>query len=217
MMKKTLQCSLYTFSKIESASLSPIRVEKSKEEKACEITCQQIVCTAKNLEPIKVTYLSNSGNDSPELASKASSGTAVKMDTNTWHACLENKTFMTATDKDLMDENKYFVKCKWMNCDSNEIAKKKQSAKLKCAQKAEKAQQVKIICEQDLQKRQELELAEYNKLCKTLESGQPYRFEQFLEMVDLLRKPFVCQIEGHEVSLTQEDCTIMMESSAIHA
>jgi len=27
----------------------------------------------------------------------------------------------------------------------------------------------------------------------------------------------VCQIEGHEVSLTQVDCTIMMESSAIWA
>jgi len=42
-----------------------------------------------------------------------------------------------------MDENKYFVKHKWMNFDSDEIAKKKQSAKLKHAQKAEKALQEK--------------------------------------------------------------------------
>jgi len=126
MMKKTLQCSLYTFSKIESASLSPIRVEKSKEEKACEIM-HQIVCSTKNLEPIKVTYLLESGNDSTELESKVSSGTAVKMDTNTWHVCLENKTFMTATDEDLMDENKYVVQCKWMNFDSNEVVRKKHS------------------------------------------------------------------------------------------
>jgi len=48
-----------------------------------------VVCTTKNLEPIKVTYLSESGNDSTESVSKASSGTVVKMDTNTWHMCLE--------------------------------------------------------------------------------------------------------------------------------
>jgi len=99
-----------------------------------------------------VTYLSKSGNDSPELASKASSGTAVKMDTNTWHVCLENKTFMTATDEDLMDENKYVVQCKWMNLDSDEVVRKKQSAKQKCTQKAEKAQQEIRVHEQGLQK-----------------------------------------------------------------
>jgi len=32
-----------------------------------------------------------------------------------------------------------------------------------------------------------------------------------------MRKPFVAQIEGHEVSLTQDDCAIMMETSALRA
>jgi len=32
-----------------------------------------------------------------------------------------------------------------------------------------------------------------------------------------MRKPFVCQIEGHEVSLAQDDCAIMMETSAVWA
>jgi len=36
-------------------------------------------------------------------------------------------------------------------------------------------------------------------------------------MMDRMRKPFVCQIEGHEVSLTQDDCAIMMETSALCA
>jgi len=36
-------------------------------------------------------------------------------------------------------------------------------------------------------------------------------------MINRMRKPLVCQIEGHEVSLTQDDCAIMMEASTVHA
>jgi len=61
-------------------------------------------------------------------------------------------------------------------------------------------------------------LEQYNILCKRFESGAaPYKFEEFLDLVDLIRKPFVCQIDGHEVLLTQDDTTIMMETSAVKA
>jgi len=36
-------------------------------------------------------------------------------------------------------------------------------------------------------------------------------------MVDLMQRLFVCQIDGHEVLLTQDDCNIMMETSAVKA
>ncbi len=36
-------------------------------------------------------------------------------------------------------------------------------------------------------------------------------------MVELMQKPFVAEVEGHEVSLTQDNCAIMMESSAVRA
>jgi len=61
----------------------------------------------------------------------------------------------------------------------------------------------------------EVELSEYNNLKIRFQSGEDYRFEEFLEMIDWMRKPFVTEVEGHEVSLTQNDCTIMMESSAV--
>jgi len=213
---KKIAMQLIHFQKIEKACLPPVTLQKSKEEIAHEIT-HQIVCSTKITEPLKVSYLSKSNNDSTELASNTFSSIAVKMDMNMWHMYLQNKTCTTATDKDLMDKNKYFVQCKWMNLDSNVIAKKKQSAKQKHVWKAEKSEQPKRICEQGLQKQQELKQAEYNKLCEIFKSGQPYQFEQFLEMANLLQKPFVCKIEGHEVSLTQEDCTIMMEWLAIWA
>jgi len=49
------------------------------------------------------------------------------------------------------------------------------------------------------------------------ESGEGFRFEEFLDLLDQMRKPFVSEIEGHEVSLTQDDCAIMMETSALRA
>jgi len=53
-------------------------------------------------------------------------------------------------------------------------------------------------------------------LHQRFESGaSPYEFEEFLEMVDLMQRPFVCQIDGHEVLLTQDDCNIMTETSAV--
>jgi len=36
-------------------------------------------------------------------------------------------------------------------------------------------------------------------------------------MIDCMRKPFIFQIEGHEVSLAQDVCAIMMEMSAVWA
>jgi len=63
----------------------------------------------------------------------------------------------------------------------------------------------------------ELENKEFRNLCDRFQSGSEYQFEEFLEMIDRMRKPFVCQIEGHEVSLAQDDCAIMMETSALRA
>jgi len=54
-------------------------------------------------------------------------------------------------------------------------------------------------------------------MCKKFKSGDGFRFEEFLKMIDCMRKPFVCQIDGYEVSLMQDDCAIMMETSTIRA
>ncbi len=98
---------LIHFRKIEMNSLHPVRIEKSKEEKATEIT-KQIINSMQISEPVFVTYLlseSESDDDSAESAT----GTAVKLDTNKWHVSLKNKVEMIAMDDELMDLNKYFV------------------------------------------------------------------------------------------------------------
>jgi len=94
---------------------------------------------------------------------------------------------------------------------------KKQSAKQKKACKGEQITLEKKICEKGCEQLRDIEYKEYNNMQQKFESGEGFQFEEFLDLLDRMRKPFVSEIEGHEVSLTQDDCAIMMETSALHA
>jgi len=97
---------------LKISGLQTTVVNKTREEKAAEIVWH-IVLSTKITEPVAVTYLlsseSVSGNDNINLGASRASGTAIKLDTNKWHVWLTNKTEMTATDKDLLDSNKFYV------------------------------------------------------------------------------------------------------------
>jgi len=168
-----------------------------------------------------MTYLSTSESESgaensdSDTASKA--GTAVKVDGNKWRVVFNNDISMTATDEDLLDPNKFYVERAWMRVDNDDMSKRKQAAKQKRVRQGEQKEQEKRIIEKGLEKLRDAEFSEYNKMREKFESGQGFKFEEFLELLERMRKPFVAQIEGHEVSLTQDDCAIMMESSALRA
>ncbi len=145
-----LAMKLVHFKKIESSGLDAKAVDKTKEEKAVEIT-HRIVCSTKITELIAVTaYLSTSESDTDDndlassMQSKAS-GTAVKQDTNNWHVYLNNQMMITATDQDLLDPNKFHAEHKCMSVDNNEATKKKQSVKQKRAHKGEQIMKEKQI------------------------------------------------------------------------
>ncbi len=221
---------LIHFEKIQGSQLCPALTVKTKEEQSAEIT-RCIVYSTKKLDPIFVTYLSESESDentesaesdttSKDLSKTSSktNGTAVKVDTNKWKIHLDNNVSMTVTDEDLIDGNKFYIEQKWLRVDDkDDMKKKKQDAKRKRARKAEQVSKEKRIREQGLEKLRELELKEYNNLREKFESGEGYRFEEFLDMIDRMRKPFVAQVEGHEVSLSQDDCAIMMETSVVRS
>jgi len=97
------------------------------------------------------------------------------------------------------------------------MKKKKQDAKRKRACEEEQVNKEKRICEAGLGKLQELELREYNNLCEKFKSKEGYQFQEFLDMIDHMWKPIIPEVEGHIVSLTHNDCTIMMETSAVQA
>jgi len=138
--------------------------------------------------------LSKSETDDDSTSDKQTSpGTAIKKKTNEWHVYLENDQFMTATDEDLLDSNKFFVQRKCL--DNDKTTKKKQSAKQKRACRAENIEKEKTIREKGLERRHEVELEQYNNLCKRFESGAAlYKFEEFLDLVDLIRKPFFVRL-----------------------
>jgi len=120
---------LVYFKKIETNGLHPVRIEKSKEEKAAEIV-RMIICSTQIFEPISVTYLS-SESKSDDNHIKSATGTAVKLDMNKWYVCLKNKVEMITMDEELMDTNKFSVQQKWTSSDSNKTPRKKQSARQK--------------------------------------------------------------------------------------
>jgi len=124
---------------------------------------------------------------------------------------------MTATDAALMDCNKFYVE-QLMSIDkSDDLKRKKKDVKCKRAHKAEQSEQEKQIHEAALDKMCELQQREYNNLCEQMQSRNEYKFEEFLEMVVWMQKPFVAEVEGHGVSLMLDNCAIMMESSTVQA
>jgi len=66
-----------------------------------------------------------------------------------------------------------------------------------------------------MEEQHKFERKEYDDILNVIKAGNEYSFENFLAMVDRIRKPFTCFIEGHEVSITQDDAAIMMEKSVM--
>jgi len=72
-----------------------------------------------------------------------------------------------------------------------------------------------MLREKAMEELHKFERKEFDNIVTIMQSGSEYHFEDFLEMVDRIRKPFTCVIDGHEVSVTQDDSAIMMEKSVM--
>jgi len=114
-----------------------------------------------------------------------------------------------------MNPLQFFVQCKCLSDDLNSIERKKQSAKQKRARLSEKFEREQIIHQKAMEELHKFEKKEFENIVSITKSGSEYRFKDFLEMVDRIRKPFTCFIEGHEVSITQDDCAFMLEKSVM--
>jgi len=78
---------------------------------------------------------------------------------------------------------------------------------------SEKLQKEKEIHEKAKEQLCQLEQSKFDNILTIVRSGNEYHFEDFLEMIDKMQKPFVCFVDRHEVSIMQDDSTIMMERS----
>jgi len=142
-------------------------------------------------------------------------GTALKNGPTTWTVFLKNKTQLTVSNKDLMNPSRFFVKGKCLADNLNVHKRKKQSAKQKRARLSEKLQKEQAIRERAREEQRNFERKEYENILTVMKSGNEYNFDDFLAMIDRIQKPFTCFINGHEVSITQDDAAIMMEKSVM--
>ena len=65
-------------------------------------------------------------------------------------------------------------------------------------------------------RRKELEREEYNNLLEIFRSGRTYEFPEFQLMLVRMRRPFSCNIDGRDVTVTECNAAIMMEKSALN-
>jgi hypothetical protein len=202
--------------------------EKSREQKALEITID-IVKTSFVADCIKVTYLSNSeeseesesGEPTPEM--KMQEGRAIKTsladdpDQNSWNVTVRGEngggTTFTVTERVLLGGS--FIVERAYN-DMTAEQKKKVLAKNKRMRKKEARAQETKLAGIARNRRKELEREEYKNIIEIFASGRTYEFPEFEMMLAKMRKPFSCNIDGRDVTVTESDAAIMMEKSALN-
>jgi len=192
------------------------------QERRGEDISRKIVYSTQVTKPIEVIAYHNADNAADSQSTTDSSttsesipGTAVKTGQQTWTVYLENEEPISLTSDDLLDSSRFFVKRECWSNDVNANERKKQSAKRKRARMSERIQKEKQIHDKAKEELREFERRECENMLTFFKSGKEYHFEDFLEMVDRIRKPFVCFVEGHEVAIMQDDSAMMMEQSVM--
>jgi len=91
---------------------------------------------------------------------------------------------MNATNAELMDPSRFFVKHKLSTDDVDVQERKKQSAKQKRAWRYEKLQKEQSIRERAKEEQCKFECKEYDDLLTVIKASNEYIFDNFLAMVD---------------------------------
>jgi hypothetical protein len=203
--------------------------KKTKEQKAYEIT-RDIVRTSFVSDCIKISYLSSSDNEEESDSGSESQepivmeGRAIKTDLlddnpddNSWSVTIvmkktgRGRTF-TVKEKELLG-GEFIVERAYNDVTAQQ--KKNILAKNKRMRKKEaRAEEIKLA-EIARERRRVLERTEYNNILEIFRSKRTYEWEEFRDMLDRMRKPFSCNIEGRDGTGTEADAAIRMEKSAL--
>jgi hypothetical protein len=203
--------------------------EKTREEKAVEITTN-IVRTSYVTDCIKVTYLSSSNEEGSEESDGSGesetivtlNGRAIKThladnpDDNSWNVTVRGqgeagRTF-TVRERDLLG-GKFVVERAYNDMCAQQ--KKKVLAKNKRMRQKEAREQESKLAAIARERREALEKEEYKKIIEIFASGRTYEWNEFQNLLERMRKPFSCSVNGRDVTVTEVDAAIMMEGSAL--
>jgi hypothetical protein len=93
--------------------------------------------------------------------------------------------------------------------------KKKVLAKNKQMQRKETRAEETKLANIARERRRELEQEEYNNIVDIFESGCTYKWQEFRDLLDRMREPFSCSVDGRDVTVTKADAAITMKKSAL--
>jgi hypothetical protein len=144
-------------------------------------------------------------------------GTAIKLSETKWQVILSDGSILTTEQNDLLDSSKFFVK-KALNRVS--IAEERKAAqKVKRRRQIEHKAQEAVMLESAREERRKRDKEEFEKMSVSIaagtESGNPYDFKDFEELLLRLRAPFKTTIDGFAITVAENDAAIMMEDAAL--
>jgi hypothetical protein len=188
---------------------------KTKEVKAKQVS-ESMVSTSHILDVINVSYL---GGDLDEDAGDRFwvPGNAMKTPNKSWQVVLKTGKQLIISETKSLDSKQSYVKQAFSNLNQRE--KKKIDQKLICQRKLEQADIENTLAMKARKERKEQDCEEFKLLMativKAIKLGLDFTFEEFKAMVDRLRKPYKTEMEGHIVTVTENEKSVMMKDSAL--
>jgi hypothetical protein len=187
----------------------------TKKEKAKKLS-ENIVTTAHISDAIKVAYL---GGDEKNADDEFwVPGNALKMPDNKWQVVLNTGKQILISELELLDSKRWYVKKAFNNL--NRLQKKKQDQKSIRQRKLEQAEMENTLARKARQERKENDREEFKLLMKMIDASinqddLVFTFCDFSAMAERLRAPFRTEIDGHMVTVTENEKAIMMKDSAL--
>jgi hypothetical protein len=189
----------------------PLPAPKTVEKRAKEITTT-IVFLTRLSQPIHIFYLVADGDHEDEPRDNTGPLDSSTTFWITWSAILSNGDELTLTTEEMLTSPNVFVQNAYLELDSTErhrtISKKK---RIRAADKKKKEKEY-IRLANIKQKEEEREEFEAMKL--GIQTGN-FDFFAFQGLVNRIRAPFCCEIDGVNVSVTPDDATVMFDAAAL--
>jgi hypothetical protein len=219
----TTECekSVLTLINFEVVDVSkiPLPAPKTTEDRAKEIS-NAIVLVTRLSQPIHVFCLvgdeESRHNAGPPDSSSAAfwiEGTAMKGENATWNIILSNGNDMTMTTKEMLTSPNVFVQNACLELDSTE--RQRTILKKKRIRASEKRRSEKERIRKATKKQKE-EGEEFEMMKLGVESGEQ-EFSDFQKLVDWMRAPFNCEIEGVNVRVSPDSAAVMFDDAALGA
>jgi hypothetical protein len=198
-----------------SLSIKLTRGEKERQH------TEDIIASTKISEAIQLTYC-KPAEGSVAGTEVSIPGSATKTSETTWSVFLSNRVRFEVEEKDLLDNQQFYIQRRVFQAVSKEQKRKQDQKRIRQAKK-EQVELEKELVRKAKEERKKGDLLEYELLIQTIvtrmEANVPvtYSFEEFGQLALRLRAPFKAEVDGYRVNVTEHDAAVMMDDLALEA